>query len=144
MRLFLGLVQRCGLSRYSTHSIITLSRIVIGILLDFHFIFNWFLGKRKNSTASLEAWKNWNWNYMYIANIVRVFCWKNSTVFLRVSLDVSKFVAGKYIFSGSLRKFTSGITLLKATSGEERALGTSSSRVTENNCVCDVTMTWNF
>ena len=78
---------------------------------------------------------------MYIANIVRVFCWKYSTVFLRVSLDVSKFVAGKYIFSGSLRKFTSGITLLKATSGEERALGTSSSRVTENNCVCDVTMT---
>lgn len=77
---------------------------------------------------------------MYIANIVRVFCWKNSTVFLRVSLDVSKFVAGKYIFSGSLRKFTSGITF-KATSGEEKALGTSSSRVTENNCVCDVTMT---
>ena len=47
MRLFLGLVQRCGLSRYSTHSIITLSRIVIGILLDFHFIFSWFLGKTK-------------------------------------------------------------------------------------------------
>lgn len=47
MRLFLGLVQRCGLSRYSTHSIITLSRIVIGILLNFHLIFSWFLGKTK-------------------------------------------------------------------------------------------------
>ena len=47
MRLFLGLVQRCGLSRYSTHSIITLSRIVIGILLYFHLIFSWFLGKMK-------------------------------------------------------------------------------------------------
>ena len=77
---------------------------------------------------------------MYIADILRVSAGKIPPFFF-VSLYVSKFVAGKYIFSGSLRKFTSGITLLKATSGEERALGTSSSRVTENNCVCDVTMT---
>ena len=78
---------------------------------------------------------------MYIANIVRVSAGKISPFFfVSLYMSVNSWLESIF-FSGSLRKFTSGITLLKATSSEERALGTSSSRVTENNCICDVTMT---
>ena len=106
----------------------------------FSFHFQLVFGKNEKTQLHLYRRGRTGTETICILLILYVFSAGKIPPFFFVSLDVSKFVAGKYIFSGSLRKFTSGITF-KATSGEEKALGTSSSRVTENNCVCDVTMT---